>query len=47
MNYEIIVIKTKILAYHELYLELLKDDRIPYDVCQKIKEKIEGLTNTI
>lgn len=27
----------------EIYMELQKDERIPYDVVQKIKQKIEAL----
>jgi len=36
-------IKAKLAAYHEIYIELLNDHRIPYDVCSKIKEKIKSL----
>jgi hypothetical protein len=36
-------IKAKLDAYREIYLELLNDHRIPYDVALKIKEKIKAL----
>lgn len=29
----------------EIYMELVKDDRIPYDVVQNIKRRIEELKN--
>jgi hypothetical protein len=40
---QMLVSKTKALAYRELYLELLQDHRIPYDFCLKVKEKINAL----
>lgn len=46
-NAQLLATQAKILGYRELYLELLKDERIPYDFCMKVKEKIKALEATI
>lgn len=40
---EQIKIQAKILGYRELYLALLKDEKIPYDLCMMVKEKVKQL----
>lgn len=40
---EELVVQAKLFAYRDVYLDLLNDHRIPYDVCKKIKEKIVAL----
>lgn len=47
MNANSIVVRSKMLAYREVYLELLKDERIPYDFCLKVKEKIKALESIL
>lgn len=42
-NAQLLATQAKILGYRELYLELLNDERIPYDFCMKVKEKIKAL----
>ena len=42
MDHEVLV-KAKLIALREVYLELIKDHRIPYDFCLKVKEKIKEL----
>lgn len=42
-NAQLIATQAKILGYREIYLELLKDERIPFDFCMKVKEKLKAL----
>ncbi len=42
-----IIVRSKMIAYREIYLELLKDERIPYDFCLKVKEKIKALESIL
>lgn len=46
-NTEEMVARAKLMALQEIYIEALREHKVPFSFCSKIKEKINALEESL